>query len=158
MGDLDPETKSMIDRICRQTVDFKACEMMVTSQLSSPHADIATITNVMTKRALTFAGETLGQIQDYLLPNATDSRDKAVFLACKIAYKAVVSRLQSADQSFSRGDYVAMKAEQSQALAYIEVCVKRTDFFRRTPIIGVSYWARLMTKIASIAAHILAPP
>ncbi|WZZ37020.1 hypothetical protein YC2023_020421 [Brassica napus] len=43
-----------------------------------------------------------------LLPRATT--------ACEIAYKAVVSRLESADQSMSRGDYVTLEAQQNQAL------------------------------------------
>ncbi|XP_013617930.1 PREDICTED: uncharacterized protein LOC106324516 [Brassica oleracea var. oleracea] len=84
--------------------------------------------------ALTFAVETVSQIRDYLLPNATDSRDKAVFMACEqIAYKAVVSRLESADQSMSRGDYVTLEAQQNQALGYVKVSIRRTNFFRRTP-------------------------
>lgn len=109
--DPDPPTKSIIDKICKQTVDFNTCDLIVTSQLNSPHADIVTITKVTTKRALTNANGTLSLIQDSLLPNATDSRDKAVFSACEIAYKAVISRLQSAYISISVRDYVAMKAQ-----------------------------------------------
>lgn len=156
--DPDSPTKSIIDRICSQTVDFKQCQMIVSSQLDWPHADIATITKVTTKRALTYAIETLSQIQDYLLPNATNSRDKALLSACEIAYKAVVFKLQSAYISMYVRDYVAMKAQQNQALRYIEVCVKRTKFFRRTPIVAANYYARFMAKIASIAGQILAPP
>lgn len=153
----DKPTKSIIDRICHQTVNFNDCIMIVTSQLNSPHANIATITNVTTKRALTFATETLSQIQDYLLPNATDPDDKAVFSACEVAYKAVVSSLQSAYTSVNKRDYVSMKAQQNQSLRYIDVCEKRTNFFRRTPIVAVNYYVRLMVKIASIAGQILAP-
>jgi len=153
----DKPTKSIIDRICNQTVNFNECELIVTSQLHSPHANIATITEVMTKRALTFATETVSQIQDYLLPNATDTQDKAVFSACEIAYKAVVSRLQSAYTSMKNSDYVAMKAQQNQALGYIDVCVERTNFFRRTPMVAANYYVRLTAKIASIAGQILAP-
>ena len=66
-------------------------------------------------------------------------------------YKAVVSLLESADQSMSRGDYVTLKAQQTQALGYVKVC-RNTIFFRRTPIVGVNYWETLMNNIASIAA------
>ncbi|CAH8348611.1 unnamed protein product [Eruca vesicaria subsp. sativa] len=100
---------------------------------------------------------TVSQIRDYLLPKAKNSRDKAVFMACEIAYKAVVSRLPSADQSMPRGDYVALKAQQNQALCYVKVCIRRTNFFRRTPVVGVNYWETLAIKITSIAAQILAP-
>ncbi|CAN6850435.1 unnamed protein product, partial [Brassica oleracea] len=31
----------------------------------------------------------------------------------------------------SRGDYVALKAQQTQALGYVKVCIRRTIFFRR---------------------------
>ncbi|CAN8265024.1 unnamed protein product [Cochlearia groenlandica] len=147
IADSDTSTKKLIYRICNQTVDFNACNMIITAQLTSTHADIATITKVTTKRALTFAVGSLGQIQSYLLPNATDSRDKAVYMACGIAYKAVVSRLENAYESMSRGDYVALKAEQNQALGYIKVCGKKINFFRRTPVVGVNYWTRLMTNI-----------
>ncbi|KAL1218167.1 hypothetical protein V5N11_002274 [Cardamine amara subsp. amara] len=155
--DPDPSTKSLINKICKKTVDFKKCDLIVTSQLNFSHADIVTITKLTTKRALTNANGTLALIQDSLLPNATDSRDKAVFSACEIAYKAVVSRLHSAYKSMYVRDYVAMKAQHNQALRYIEVCVKRTNFFRRTPIVGANYMARLMTNISSIAGQILAP-
>ncbi|CAL9231413.1 unnamed protein product [Arabidopsis halleri] len=129
----DKPTESIIDRICNQTVNFNDCKLIVTSQLNSPHANIATITNVTTKRALTFATETVSQmtghaqIQDYLLPNATDPDDKAVFSACEVAYKAVVSSLQSAYTSVNKRDYVAMKAQQNQALRYIDVCEKTEE-------------------------------
>ncbi|XP_010456671.1 PREDICTED: uncharacterized protein LOC104738145 [Camelina sativa] len=153
--DPDRPIKSVIDIICSQTVNFNECESIVTSQLDSSHADIDTITKVTTKRALTYAMETVSQIQDYLLPNTRDSRDKAVFSACKIAYNVVVSRLQSAYASMYERDYVAMKAQQKQALRYIEVCVKRTNFFRRTPIVAANYYARLMAMTASISGQIL---
>lgn len=158
VGDPDPPTKSLITRICSKTVNIKECDMIIRAQLDTPHADILTITKVTTKRALTFAVETVGQIRDFLLPKATDSRDKALFLTCGIAYQAVVSQLQGAELSLSRGDYVALKAQQNQALTYIQACIKKTDFFRRTPIVGVNYYASLMTNMASIAANILAPP
>ncbi|KAG7551755.1 Invertase/pectin methylesterase inhibitor domain superfamily [Arabidopsis thaliana x Arabidopsis arenosa] len=93
----------------------------------------------------------------YLLPNATDPDDKAVFSACEVAYKAVVSSLQSAYTSMNKRDYVAMKAQQNQALRSIDVCEKRTNFFRRTPIVADNYYVRLMVKIASIAGQIRAP-
>ncbi|CAH8356093.1 unnamed protein product [Eruca vesicaria subsp. sativa] len=78
-------------------------------------------------------------------------------MACEIAYKAVVSQLACADQSMSSGDYVALKAQQNQALGYVKMCIRRTNFFRRTPIVGVNYWETLTIKITSIAAQILAP-
>lgn len=47
--DPDPPTKSIIDKICKQTVDFNVCDLIVTSQLNFSHADIVTITKVTTK-------------------------------------------------------------------------------------------------------------
>ncbi|CAH8360853.1 unnamed protein product [Eruca vesicaria subsp. sativa] len=59
----------------------------------------------------------------------------------------------------SRGNYVALNAQQNQALGlgYVKVCIRRTNFFRPTPIVGVNYWETLISKITSIAAQILPP-
>ncbi|KAF8104880.1 hypothetical protein N665_0166s0062 [Sinapis alba] len=152
----DPSTQDLINRICKQTIDFKFCNKTITSQLIRRRTSIKTIAKLTAAKAWIKAIETLDNIEGSLLPNAKDGRSKAEFGACRKAYRLVDAHLDNALKYLYLKDYRFMRAYQALALVNISMC--RTSFFHPTPMVYANWNMRILTDIAIYAGKILAPP
>lgn len=152
----DPPTQNLINRICKQTIDFKFCNQTITSQLIRRQTSIKTIAKLTAAKAWINAIQTLDNIEDSLLPKAKDKRDKAEFDACRKAYKLVDAHLDNALKYLYLRDYRFMRAYQALALVNISMC--RTSFFHPTPMVYANWNMKMLTDIAIYAGKILSPP
>lgn len=152
----DQQTQELINRICKQTIDFKFCNQTITSQLIRRRTSIKTIAKLTAAKAWINAIETLDNIEGSLLPEAKDRRDKAEFDACRKAYKLVDAHLDNALKYLYLRDYRFMRAYQALALVNISMC--RTSFFHPTPMVYANWNMRILTDIAIYAGKIFAPP
>ncbi|XP_010515277.1 PREDICTED: uncharacterized protein LOC104791156 [Camelina sativa] len=152
----DPTTQNLINRICKQTIDFKFCNQAITSQLIRRQTSIKTIAKLTAAKAWINAIQTLDNIEGTLLPKAKDRRDKTEFDACRKAYKLVDAHLDNALKYLYLRDYRFMRAYQALALVNISMC--RTSFFYPTPMVYANWNMKMLTDIAIYAGKILAPP
>lgn len=152
----DPTTQELINRICKQTIDFNFCNRSITSQLIRKRTSIKTIAKLTAAKAWINAIETLDNIEGSLLPKAKDRRDKTEFDACRKAYRLVDAHLDNALKYLYLRDYRFMRAYQALALMNISMC--RTSFFHPTPMVYANWNMRILTDMAIYASKILAPP
>ncbi|CAN8278397.1 unnamed protein product [Cochlearia groenlandica] len=152
----DTTTKDLINRICKQTIDFRFCNQTIASLITRKQTSIKTMSRLTSAKAWLNAIETLDNIESTLIPRERDRGRRKELLACRRAYRLVDAHLDNALKYMYRRDYRFMRAYQALSLVNISMC--RTSFFRPTDMVYANWNMRILTDIAIYASRILAPP
>ncbi|KAK2976606.1 hypothetical protein RJ640_021408 [Escallonia rubra] len=117
----DDDTQSLIRDICRQTLDFTACNDIFQKNLPSPRTNVVGLAQITVTQSLLFASDT----SIFIHRTKEGERDKTrrdLYTICEEGYSVIMDLFEEADRSFAQGNYRDVVDLEHQSTRPINDC------------------------------------
>ncbi|PKI76101.1 uncharacterized protein LOC116207618 [Punica granatum] len=101
LGNTDPQTQGLIDRVCHQMEDYGFCNNVYQAQLKGGSSDMRGLAQIAQEQAQNNATQIRFSIMD-LLGRTTDQSLKDALTECQTAYNTIIDQFQQAWFYFSK--------------------------------------------------------